>query len=53
MVYETKAVIALMSVPITVIVSKYLMLRMRKFNKEIRIVGSDMIYSNKESFQKL
>lgn len=49
----TMAVIALMSAPITVIVSKSLMLRMRKFNKEIRIVRSDMMSFNEESFQNL
>ena len=49
----TMAVIALMSAPITVIVSKSLMLRMRKFNKEIRVVRSDMMSFNEESFQNL
>lgn len=49
----TMAVIALMSAPITIIVSKSLMLRMRKFNKEIRIVKSDMMSFNEESFQNL
>lgn len=49
----TMAVIALMSAPITVIVSKSLMLKMRKFNKEIRIVRSDMMSFNEESFQNL
>ena len=49
----TMAVIALMSAPITVIVSKSLMLRMRKFNKEIRAVKSDMMAFNEESFQNL
>ena len=49
----TMAVIALMSAPITVIVSKSLMLRMRKFNKEIRIVRSEMMSFNEESFQNL
>lgn len=49
----TMAVIALMSAPITIIVSKTLMLRMRKFNKEIRVVRSDMMSFNEESFQNL
>lgn len=49
----TMAVIALMSAPITVIVSKSLMLKMRKFNKEIRVVRSDMMSFNEESFQNL
>lgn len=49
----TMAVIALMSAPITVIVSRSLMLRMRKFNKEIRSVKSDMMSFNEESFQNL
>ena len=49
----TMAVIALMSAPITVIVSKSLMLKMRKFNKEIRAVKSDMMSFNEESFQNL
>lgn len=49
----TMAVIALLSAPITIIVSKTLMLRMRKFNKDIRIVRSDMMSFNEESFQNL
>ncbi|MEG1411449.1 MAG: ABC transporter ATP-binding protein [Terrisporobacter sp.] len=49
----TMAGIALMSAPITVIVSKSLMLRMRKFSKEIRVVRSDMMSFNEESFQNL
>ena len=49
----TMAVIALMSAPITVIVSRSLMLRMRRFNKEIRIVRSEMMSFNEESFQNL
>lgn len=50
---STMAVIALMSAPITIIVSKALMLRMRRFNKEIRVVRSDMMSFNEESFQNL
>lgn len=50
---STMAVIALMSAPTTVIVSRSLMLKMRKFNKEIRIVKSDMMSFNEESFQNL
>ncbi|WP_434798715.1 ABC transporter ATP-binding protein [Terrisporobacter vanillatitrophus] len=49
----TMAVIALMSAPITIIVSKSLMLKMRKFNKEIRVVRSNMMSFNEESFQNL
>lgn len=50
---STMAVIALMSAPITIIVSKSLMLRMRKFSKEIRVVRSNMMSFNEESFQNL
>ena len=49
----TMAIIALMSAPISIIVSRSLMLRMRKFNKEIRVVRSDMMSFNEESFQNL
>jgi len=50
---STMAVIALMSAPITIIVSKSLMLRMRTFSKEIRVVRSNMMSFNEESFQNL
>ena len=49
----TMAIIALMSAPISIIVSRSLMLRMRKFNKEIIVVRSDMMSFNEESFQNL
>lgn len=50
---STMAVIALMSAPITILISKSLMLRMRRFNKDIRKVRSDMMSFNEESFQNL
>ena len=49
----TMAVIALMSAPITVIVSKSLMLKMRKFNKASREISSEMMAFNEETFQNL
>lgn len=49
----TMAVLALISAPVTLIISKTLMKRMRKFNKDIRIVSSEMMSFNQETFSNL
>lgn len=49
----TMAVLALISAPVTLLVSKVLMKRMRKFNKDIRIVSSEMMSFNQETFSNL
>lgn len=49
----TMAVLSLLSAPITIIVSKSLMLKMRKFNKASREISSEMMAFNEETFQNL
>lgn len=49
----TMAIISLLSAPITILVSKSIMLKMRKFNKDIRAVRSDMMSFNEETFQNI
>lgn len=49
----TMAVLALISAPIMMIVSKLLMTKMRYFNKKTREVSSDVMAFNEESFQNI
>lgn len=49
----TMAVLSLISAPITILVSKSLMLKMRKFNKASREISSEMMSFNEETFQNL
>lgn len=49
----TMAVLSLLSAPITILVSKSLMLKMRKFNKASREISSEMMAFNEETFQNL
>ena len=50
---STMAVLALLSAPVTILVSKSLMLKMRKFNKASREISSEMMSFNEETFQNL
>lgn len=47
------AVIALMSAPVTLIVSKYLMKKMRDYNKQMREITSELMSYQNDSFQNL
>ena len=47
------AVIALLSAPVTVLLSRTLMKRMRSYNKEMRQIGSEMMSFQNDSFQNL
>ena len=49
----TMAVLALISAPIMMIVSKLLMTKMRYFNKKSREVSSEVMAFNEESFQNI
>ena len=49
----TMAVLSLLRAPITILVSKSLMLKMRKFNKASREISSEMMAFNEETFQNL
>ena len=49
----TMGVLSLISAPITILVSKSLMLKMRKFNKASREISSEMMSFNEETFQNL
>ena len=49
----TMAVLSLISAPVTILVSKSLMLKMRKFNKASREISSEMMSFNEETFQNL
>lgn len=49
----TMALIALLSAPIMLVVSTYLMKKMRNYNKKMRKISSDMTAFNEESFQNL
>lgn len=50
---STMAVLALLSAPITILVSKSLMIKMRKFNKASREINSEVMSFNEETFQNL
>ncbi len=47
------AVIALISAPLTLIMSRFLMTRMREYSKNVRKISSDMMSFNEESFQNI
>lgn len=47
------AIIALMSAPVTVLMSKMLMTRMRYYNKYMRQVSSEVLACSEESFQNI
>lgn len=49
----TMALLALISAPIMIIVSKILMTKMRHFNKKTREVSSEVMAFNQESFQNI
>ncbi|WP_122638482.1 ABC transporter ATP-binding protein [Romboutsia sp. Marseille-P6047] len=49
----TMAVIAMLSAPVSIIISKILMKKMRKFNQEIRQASSEVMSFNEETFQNL
>ena len=49
----TLAGLALLSAPVMMFVSKTLMRKMREFNKRMRIVSSDVMAFNEESFQNV
>ena len=49
----TLAVLALLSAPVTLVLSKYLMKRMRDYNVKMREVSSDVMAFNEEAFQNL
>lgn len=49
----TLAVLALVSAPVTLAVSRALMTRMRSFNKKMREVSSTVMTFNEESFQNI
>lgn len=49
----TLAVLALLSAPITMIVSRVLMKKMRIYNKKMRQVSSDVMIFNEESFYNI
>ncbi len=49
----TMAVLALLSAPVTLIVSKVLMKRMRSHNKKMMEISSEMMSFNEETFQNL
>ena len=49
----TMAVLALLSAPVTLIISKMLMKRMRDHNKEIRTISSEMMSFNQETFTNI
>lgn len=50
---STMAFIALLSAPVTILVSRYLVKRMRAYNKEIREMTSDLMAFQDDSFQNL
>ncbi len=50
---STMAVIALLSAPVTMIMSRMLVGRMRNYNKKMRQVSSEMMSFNEESFQNI
>jgi ABC-type multidrug transport system, ATPase and permease components len=49
----TMAVIALLSAPVTLLMSRLLVSRMRSYNKMMRQVSSDIMAFNEESFQNV
>lgn len=49
----TMAVIALLSAPVTLLISRYLIRRMRNYNKEMREISSEMMAFENDSFQNL
>lgn len=49
----TMAVIALLSAPVTLVMSRYLMKRMRSYNKEMREISSELMSFQNDSFQNL
>lgn len=49
----TMAVFALISAPVTLILSKVLMEKMRRYNREMREISSDMMAFQNDSFQNL
>lgn len=49
----TMAVIALLSAPVTLLMSRVLIGRMRSYNKKMREVSSEMMAFNEESFQNV
>jgi len=49
----TLAIIGLMSAPVTMLMSRMLMTRMRNYNKKMRQVSSDLMAFNEESFQNV
>lgn len=49
----TMACIALLSAPVTIIMSRYLMGRMRSYNKEMREISSEIMSFQNDSFQNL
>jgi ABC-type bacteriocin/lantibiotic exporter with double-glycine peptidase domain len=50
---STMAVIALLSAPVSMIMSRMLITRMREYNKKMRQVSSEMMAFNEESFQNI
>jgi ABC-type bacteriocin/lantibiotic exporter with double-glycine peptidase domain len=50
---STMAVIALLSAPVTMVMSRMLMTRMREYNKRMRQVSSELMAFNEESFQNV
>lgn len=49
----TMAVIALLSAPVTLLLSRMLVTRMRQYNKKMKQISSEVMAFNEESFQKL
>lgn len=49
----TMACIALLSAPVTILMSKYLMTKMRSYNKEMREISSEIMSFQNDSFQNL
>lgn len=50
---STMAAIALISAPVTILMSRILMTRMREYNKKMKQISSDFMSFNEESFQKI
>ncbi len=49
----TMAVIALMSAPVSIVVSRILLRRMREYNKKLREASSDLMAFQEDSFQNI
>lgn len=49
----TMAFIALLGAPVTLVISRYLVIRMRKYNKEMREMSSQMMEFQNDSFRNM